>query len=122
MAEKNHRMEDRNRHLEEKVMMVSEQLSRVESTLNNFIRSEQASDFGSYLPPTLHPRQHRCSTSYALPLSLPPPPQPECQDDDDDDDDGGDSDGDGDGDGNVSNLASENLRYDQDPNYNYFNY
>jgi len=44
MVEKNHRTKERNRHLEDKVMIYSEQLSGVQNTLNEFIRSQQALD------------------------------------------------------------------------------
>ena len=40
MAGLNRRTEERNRHLEEKVMMLSEQLSGVQNTLSEFIRSQ----------------------------------------------------------------------------------
>ena len=78
MAEINRRTKERNRHLEDKVMILSEQLSGVQNTLSEFIRSQQASGSGSRLPPSSRPQQHRCST-YA------PPPQPQCLDDDDGD-------------------------------------
>jgi len=109
MAELHRWTEERNRHLEEKVMKLSEQLSGVQNTLSEFIRFQQAS--GSASPPYLssRPRQHRRST-YA-----PPPPQPQCQNGDDDGDDGDDGDGDGDGDG-------DDHGYDPYSTYNYFNY
>jgi len=52
------------------------------------------------------------STTALLLIPRPPhpPPRPKCQDDD----------GDGDGDGDDS--GGENLGYDQDAHYNYFNY
>ena len=39
MVELNRQTEERNHHLEEKVMMLSEQLSGVQNTLSEFIRS-----------------------------------------------------------------------------------
>ena len=56
MVELNRRTEERNRHLEEKVMMLSEQLSGVQSTLSEFIRSQQASSSGSRSPLSSLPR------------------------------------------------------------------
>jgi len=103
MAELNRRTEERNCHLAEKVVMLSEQLSGVRNTLSEFIRSQQASGSGSRPHPSWRPRQHRRST-YAPPP--PPHPQPQCQNDGD-----GDGDGDGDDDG-----------YDPYSTYNYFNY
>jgi len=47
MTEKNGKTEERNRHLEDKVMVLSEQLSGVYDTLNEFIKSQQASNSGS---------------------------------------------------------------------------
>ena len=97
MAELNHWTEERNRHLEEKVMMLSEQLSGVQNTLSEFIKSQQASSSGSHSCPSSRPWQHRRST-YA---AAAPPPQPQCQN------------GDGDGD---------DHEYDPYSSYNYFNY
>ena len=111
MAEINRQTEQRNRHLEEKVMMLSEQLSGVQNALSKFIRSQQASDSGSRPSPSSRPRQH-CRSVYA---PLPHPPQPQCQDDDDGGGGGGNGDSDGDGDG-------DDHGYDPHSSYNYFNY
>ena len=101
IAKLNRRTEEQNRYLEEKVMILSEQLRGVQNTLSEFIRSQQAS--GSRSRPRLssRPRQHRHST-YA---AAPPPPPHQPQNDDDD--------GDGDGDDHGYDLYST---------YNYFNY
>jgi len=55
MAEINRRTKERNRHLEEKVMILSEQLSGVQNTLSEFTRSQQASGYRSHPPPFSRP-------------------------------------------------------------------
>jgi len=102
IAETNSITEEWNRHLQDKVMTLSEQLSGVQNTLSEW--SQQASGSGSHPPISLRHRRHRHST-YA------PLPQPQCQDDDDDG--GGSGNGDSDGD---------NHGYDLHSSYNYFNY
>ena len=91
MAEKNRRTEERNHHLVDKVMMLSEQLSGVQNILYQLIRSQQASSSRSS-PPLLH----TLDINLVVLLPPPPPPQIECHDDDDD----------------GSNLGVEYLRYD----------
>ena len=98
-------------------MMLSEQLSGVQNTLSEFIKSQQASGSGSRPRPSLRRRQHHRSTYAAA--APPPPPQPQCQNDDDEDDDDGDGDGDegGDGDGDGDDHG-----YDLYSTYNYCNF
>ena len=95
-------------------MMLSEQLSGVQNTLSEFIRSQQASGFGSHPCPSSRPRQHLRST-YAVAAAA-PPPQPQ-NDNNDDDGDGDDDDGNGNGDGDGNDHG-----YDLYSTYNYFNY
>ena len=114
MVKLNRRTEERNRHLEEKVMMLSEQLSGAQNTPSEFIISQQASGFGSHPCPSSRPRQHLRST-YAVAAAA-PPPQPQ-NDNNDDDGDGDDDDGNGNGDGDGNDHG-----YDPYSTYNYFNY
>jgi len=64
MTELNRRTEERNRHLEEKVIMLNEQLSGVQNTLNELIRSQQA-----LVLDHAHPLLHALNSS-AAPLML----------------------------------------------------
>ena len=72
-------MAERNRHLEEKVTLLTSELSGLKDTFREFMRAQQASGSGSRPRPSMRHRQHRRAAPY-----VPPEPQP-CDDDDDDD-------------------------------------
>lgn len=85
-------MAERNRHLEEKVTLLTSELSGLKDIFREFMRAQQASGSGSRPRPSMRHRQHRRAAPYV------PPPPPESQPCDDDDDDDNDDDGDGDDD------------------------
>ena len=99
-------MAERNRHLEEKVTLLTSELSGLKDTFREFMRAQQASGSASRPRPSMRHRQHRRTAPYVPPAPPPPEPQP-CDDDDDDDHDDG----------------SGNLGYDDRPHdyRDYFN-
>ena len=98
-------MAERKRHLEEKVTLLTSELSGLKDTFREFMRAQQASRSGSRPRPFICHRQHRRAAPYVPPA--PPPPELQPYDDDDDDDDDG----------------SGNLGYDDRPHdyRDYFN-
>ena len=102
-------MAERNRHLEEKVTLLTSELPGLKDTFREFMKAQQASESGSRPRPSMRHRQHRRAAPYVPPP--PPPPEPQPCDNDDDDDDDDDDDGSG------------NLGYDYRPHdyRDYFN-
>ena len=99
-------MAEKNRQLEEKVTVLTSELSGLKDTFREFMRAQQAYGSGSRPRPSMRHRQHCRAAPYVPPPPPPPQLQP-CDDDDGDDDDG-----------------SANLGYDDRPhNYrDYFNW
>jgi len=95
-------MVGKNRQLEEKVTVLTSELSGLKDTFRELKRAQQASGSGSRPRPSMHHRHHRRAAPY-----VPAPPQPQTRDDNDDDNDDG----------------SGNLGYDDRPHdyTDYFN-
>jgi len=91
-------MAEKNRQLEEKVIVLTSKLSSLKDTFREFTRAQQASGSGSRPHPSMRHRQHRRAAPY-----IPLPPQLQPRDDDDD--------------------GSGNLEYDDRPHdyRDYFN-